>query len=214
MVQKYAGEDALAYQEGPADPAGPVNYVQKRLQKRKGVEVVFDPKGQKDFLTGFRQRKQKRRKEAAKQIEKKERQAKLQERAERRQALREKLNLDQFDSDPDAPDTSRQAPCKDAAKPSQVSIRNFGDYTSVVTVEPFGLNEDSESARASGSSSAEEDDADQEGDRAVIKMQPSARSQAQLAPQAKKLKPSAIYRKKKKHAGANGKKSKKKREKL
>ena len=47
MVQKYAGEDALAYQEGPADPAGPVNYVQKRLQKRKGVEVVFDPKGQK-----------------------------------------------------------------------------------------------------------------------------------------------------------------------
>ena len=47
MVQKYAGEDALAYQEGPSDPAGPVNYVQKRLQKRKGVEVVFDPKGQK-----------------------------------------------------------------------------------------------------------------------------------------------------------------------
>jgi hypothetical protein len=47
MVQKYAGEDALAYQDGPADPAGPVNYVQKRLQKRKGVEVVFDPKGQK-----------------------------------------------------------------------------------------------------------------------------------------------------------------------
>ncbi len=61
---------------------------------------------------------------------------------QRRQALREKLNLDQFDSDPDAPDTSRQAPCKDAAKPSQVSIHNLGDYTSVVTVEPFGLNED------------------------------------------------------------------------
>jgi hypothetical protein len=32
-------------------------------------------------------------------------------------------------------------------------------------------------------------------------MQPSAKSQAQLAPHAKKLKPSAIYRKKKKHAG-------------
>jgi len=61
---------------------------------------------------------------------------------QRRQALREKLNLDQFDSDPDAPDTSRQAPCKDAAKPSQVSIHNLGDYTSVVTVEPFGLDED------------------------------------------------------------------------
>ena len=61
---------------------------------------------------------------------------------QRRQALREKLNLDQFDSDPDAPDTSRQALCKDAAKPSQVSIHDLGDYTSVVTVEPFGLNED------------------------------------------------------------------------
>ena len=47
MAPKYSGEDALAYQEGPADPAGPVNHIQKRLQKRKGVEVVFDPKGQK-----------------------------------------------------------------------------------------------------------------------------------------------------------------------
>lgn len=47
MVPKYSGEDALAYQEGPADPTGPINYVQKRLQKRKGVEVVFDPKSQK-----------------------------------------------------------------------------------------------------------------------------------------------------------------------
>lgn len=47
MPSKYAGEDALAYQEGPADPAAPVNHVQKRLQKRKGVEVVFDPKGHK-----------------------------------------------------------------------------------------------------------------------------------------------------------------------
>lgn len=54
-------------------------------------------------------------------------------------------------------------------------------------------------------SSVDEDDAaDQEGDRAVIKRQPSAKSQAQLAPQAKKLKPSAIYRKKKKHAGVQG----------
>ena len=47
MSRRYTGEDALAYQEGPQDAAGPVNYVQKRLQKRKGIEVVFDPKGQK-----------------------------------------------------------------------------------------------------------------------------------------------------------------------
>lgn len=53
MPSKYTGEDALAYQEGPADPAGPVNYVQKRLQKRKGVEVVFDPKGHKYVHTAL-----------------------------------------------------------------------------------------------------------------------------------------------------------------
>lgn len=47
MSRRYTGEDALAYQEGPQDAAGPINYVQKRLQKRKGIEVVFDPKGQK-----------------------------------------------------------------------------------------------------------------------------------------------------------------------
>ena len=45
MSHKYAGEDALAYQEGHADLLGSVNHVQKRLQKRKGIEVVFDPKG-------------------------------------------------------------------------------------------------------------------------------------------------------------------------
>ena len=59
---------------------------------------------------------------------------------QRRQALREKLNLDQFDSDSDT--TSRRPPGKDAARPSQVSFHNLGDYTSVVTVEPFGLNDD------------------------------------------------------------------------
>ena len=47
MSRRYTGEDALAYQEGPQDSAGPVNHVQKRLQKRKGIEVVFDPKGHK-----------------------------------------------------------------------------------------------------------------------------------------------------------------------
>lgn len=47
MPSKFAGEDALAFQEGPADPIAPVNYVQKRLQKRKGVEVVFDPQAHK-----------------------------------------------------------------------------------------------------------------------------------------------------------------------
>ncbi|KAL3163298.1 hypothetical protein ABBQ32_009691 [Trebouxia sp. C0010 RCD-2024] len=207
MSRRYSGEDALAYQEGPQDAAGPVNYVQKRLQKRKGIEVVFDPKGQKDFLTGFRQRKQKRRKEAAKQIEKKERQAKLQERAERKQALRDKLNLDQFESDSEAPDRRQQD--KDSARPSSVSVHEFGQYSAVVTVKPISIHSDSEEAVCHPSSSDEGVDEPQTSRQAPGKLQTS--QAAAKPPQPKKQKPSAVFRKKMKHAGANGKKKGKKR---
>lgn len=107
------------------------------------------------------------------QIEKKEREAKLQERAEvqllpqagsetgrvcqqqascrcvlcllqRKQALREKLNLDQFESDSDAPDTKRQH--QDGAKSSSVSVHEFGQYSAVVTVEPFSMHSDRSAA--------------------------------------------------------------------
>lgn len=102
------------------------------------------------------------------QIEQKERQAKLQERAEvrfspklllrqewfantsklqyqkfllqRKQALRTKLNLDQFESDSDTPDPRLQD--QSGAKPSSVSVHEFGQYSAVVTVEPLSMHSD------------------------------------------------------------------------
>ena len=92
-MKRFAGEDALAWDQSPADAPASANHVQKRLQKRKGVEVAFDPKAHRfsskqglhrlavpsiqllivpdtaacrDYLTGFKRRKDKRRKEAAK----------------------------------------------------------------------------------------------------------------------------------------------------
>ena len=56
--------------------------------------------------------------------------------------MREKLKLDEFESDSDKPDVSRQGPQKDEAKPSQISTHTLGDYTSVVTVEPLALGDD------------------------------------------------------------------------
>ena len=63
---------------------------------------------------------------------------------QRKQALREKLNLDQFESDSDAPNTRQQD--QDGAKPSSVSLHEFGQYSAVVTVEPFSLHSDRSAA--------------------------------------------------------------------
>ena len=43
-MKRFAEEDALAWDQNPADAPASANHVQKRLQKRKGVEVAFDPK--------------------------------------------------------------------------------------------------------------------------------------------------------------------------
>ena len=59
---------------------------------------------------------------------------------QRRQALREKLNLEQFESDSDGPDSRQQE--QSTAKPSTVSVHENGQYTSVVTVEPFSMHSD------------------------------------------------------------------------
>ena len=42
-MKRFAEEDALAWDQNPADAPASANHVQKRLQKRKGVEVTFDP---------------------------------------------------------------------------------------------------------------------------------------------------------------------------
>lgn len=64
-------------------------HVEKRKRRNKDLEIVFDVDGHKDFVTGFRKRKQMRRKEAVKALEKLGREQKVEERAERRLAKRE-----------------------------------------------------------------------------------------------------------------------------
>ena len=61
---------------------------------------------------------------------------------QRRQALREKLKLDQYDSGADEPDNRWQDAPNDQAKPSQTSVHDLGNFTSVVTVETLGLNDE------------------------------------------------------------------------
>ncbi|WPT11105.1 hypothetical protein PSENEW3n2_00002276 [Picochlorum sp. SENEW3] len=68
-------------------------HVSKRKQRNKDVEIVFDPDSHREFVTGFRKRKQQRRKEAIKSLEKLQRENVLEERAERREARRQQYNL-------------------------------------------------------------------------------------------------------------------------
>jgi ribosomal RNA-processing protein 17 len=64
-------------------------HVDKRKRRNKDLEIVFDVNSHKEYVQGFRKRKQMRRKEAVKALEKLEREQKVEERAERRQAKRE-----------------------------------------------------------------------------------------------------------------------------
>lgn len=54
--------------------------------------------------------------------------------------MRDKLNLDQFESDSEAPDRRQQD--KDSARPSSVSVHEFGQYSAVVTVKPISIHSD------------------------------------------------------------------------
>ncbi|KAF5837747.1 nucleolar protein 12-domain-containing protein [Dunaliella salina] len=86
--------DALVFHRKEEDEELHANHVRKKDKRTKGVEVVFDPAQHKDFITGFRKRKQQRRKEAQEQIKERERQQRIANRAEKRSKLKEELGLD------------------------------------------------------------------------------------------------------------------------
>lgn len=92
-------------------------------------------------MTGFRKRKQQRRKEAVKSLEKLQRENKLEERAERREARREQFNL-AYDSPDDAHGNDL-----DSGNAKQIEKIFDGDeMTSTVRVSAIstGLEEDEE----------------------------------------------------------------------
>uniref|UniRef100_A0A7S3VUG8 Ribosomal RNA-processing protein 17 n=1 Tax=Dunaliella tertiolecta TaxID=3047 RepID=A0A7S3VUG8_DUNTE len=86
--------DALVFHRKQEDEELHANHVRKKDKRTKGIEVVFDPARHKDFITGFRKRKQQRRKEAQEQIKERERQQRIANRAEKRSKLKEELGLD------------------------------------------------------------------------------------------------------------------------
>jgi hypothetical protein len=62
----YRDYDALALRNKGERRAAVVQHIKKAQARKQGEEIVFDPKAHKDFVTGFRKRKQQRRKDAIK----------------------------------------------------------------------------------------------------------------------------------------------------
>lgn len=83
-------------------------HIEKRKRRNKDLEIVFDVNSHRDYVQGFRKRKQQRRKEAVKALEKLSKEQKIEERAERRQAKREQyekfMQPDVNESDDEADD--------------------------------------------------------------------------------------------------------------
>ena len=65
------------------------NYVPKGVRKNRAVEVRFDPGALREYVTGFRKRKDQRRARAHREAEKREREELREERAGRRKATRD-----------------------------------------------------------------------------------------------------------------------------
>ncbi|KAL4537194.1 hypothetical protein Ndes2526B_g04897 [Nannochloris sp. 'desiccata'] len=133
MSKKYRDEDMIAYKGGGDD------HMSKRKQRNKALEIVFDPSAHKEYITGFRKRKQARRKDALSNLEKKQRQQRIEERAERRLAQKEQLNLAKYSTDSDQEEEDNGV-----AKRPQVQVYNAGGLTSTVTVAPIKVGSDSE----------------------------------------------------------------------
>nr|CAD1828382.1 unnamed protein product [Ananas comosus var. bracteatus] len=60
-------------------------HINKRALKNKGLSVAFNDKELKDFVTGFHKRKKKRRKEAQRQLQEKERLKRIEARKKRKE---------------------------------------------------------------------------------------------------------------------------------
>lgn len=94
MPKQFRDGDALASRKRSqaADPT-PVRHVKKANKRQRGAEVVFDPKAHREYLTGFRKRKDKRRKEAQQHLKAKAVKERIDARAEKRAKLKSDLGL-------------------------------------------------------------------------------------------------------------------------
>ena len=118
------------------------NHIDKRKRRNRDLEIVFDPTGHKDYVTGFRKRKIQRRKEAVKQLEKLSKEQKLEERAERKAAKREQYErfLKPVVPDNDADDADDSA--------GEERAFDDGSKRQTVRVMPIRTEEDEEAFEA------------------------------------------------------------------
>ena len=103
--------------------------------KREKVVLVFDEKDRRNFLTGFRKRKNARRKKAQEECRKKEEEKRKQLREEKREALRE--HLEKYE---DQLAKSTESDEDVTEQPGSV-IHDFGEHTvtvSTITDEDMG----------------------------------------------------------------------------
>jgi ribosomal RNA-processing protein 17 len=147
MSGRFLEEGAIAYR--PAKDASIRTRVSKKHARNRDLEVVFDPSDHKEYLTGFHKRKQQRRKDALKQLEKRQKFQRLEDRAEKREAFKKQLGLE----DQDLYNNNNNDGDDDDKEP-EVRVFDAGNLVSTVTVCPL----------KTGDTSSEEEDNDNNND--------------------------------------------------
>jgi ribosomal RNA-processing protein 17 len=100
-------------------------------------EIVFDDSARKDYLTGFRKRKNERRQYARQKIAEEVRQERIKDRKEQREYLREQHSIGMGDGREDVEDD--QESDDDEAEPANAELSSFlnGDMLITTVVEPL-----------------------------------------------------------------------------
>ena len=141
---KYRDFDALSFKSRVHgdDDREHVNHVTKKSMKdgsKQQGEVKFDPEQHKEFITGFRKRKQQRRLKAIKELEVKARKERLQFRAEKREKLKNELGVaDDWGLDDDKGDTKKQP----GVQPGEKKVYQAQGVTTTVSIVALDSEDD------------------------------------------------------------------------
>ena len=120
------------------DAEGPRGvHVPKGRRRNKAVEVKFDPAQHKEYLTGFRKRKDQRRKRAAKALERKAREEKAQFQKDKRARLLAQLRKSGFDANGEKAGSDAEGEAGTGQQEVEEKVFSSGKLKSVVTVGPL-----------------------------------------------------------------------------
>ncbi|GMH39521.1 hypothetical protein BSKO_07419 [Bryopsis sp. KO-2023] len=131
--------NALVF-EGRKQDEVPVNRLKKRKVKNKAAEAVFDEDDFKEYLTGFRKRKQQRREYAHKKNEEAEKRVVQEARVARSNKLKQHLGIEEGGRW-----VSSESEKSDAEDEAKVVYDSGNMTTTVVTTESLKLHNDSSS---------------------------------------------------------------------